>query len=79
MGLIGSVFHAGEVFIEPLARAVHQARPRGAGRGRDMAAGGGSLLLAARACGLRRSAVGSTELRRDPLAERRSASQSTRR
>ncbi|HEV3036068.1 MAG TPA: BadF/BadG/BcrA/BcrD ATPase family protein [Solirubrobacteraceae bacterium] len=51
VGLIGSAFKAGAVFVEPLTRAIHEHAP-GARVGLvEMAPVGGSLLLAARACG----------------------------
>jgi len=51
VGLIGSAFKAGPVFVEPLARAIHECAPQARVRVVDMAPVGGSLLLAARACG----------------------------
>jgi glucosamine kinase len=51
VGLIGSAFKAGPVFIEPLARAVHEHAPSARIETVEMAPVGGSLLLAARACG----------------------------
>jgi N-acetylglucosamine kinase-like BadF-type ATPase len=51
VGLIGSAFKAGEVFVGPLTRAIHNV----AGEARisfvEMAPVGGCLLLAAQACG----------------------------
>src|SRR6202035_1250471 len=51
VGLIGSAFKAGPVFIEPLVRAVHEHAPHARIDTVEMAPVGGSLLLAARACG----------------------------
>ena len=50
-GLIGSAFKAGAVFVEPLTRAIHACAPRARVSVVEMAPVGGSLLLAARACG----------------------------
>ena len=51
VGLIGSAFKAGRVFVEPLTRAVHECAPQAQVATVEMAPVGGSLLLAARACG----------------------------
>jgi len=51
IGLIGSAFRAGEVFVSPLARAIHEVAPEAEIAPVQMAPVGGSLLLAARACG----------------------------
>jgi N-acetylglucosamine kinase-like BadF-type ATPase len=51
VGLIGSAFKAGEVFVEPLTRAIHEHSPEALVAPVAMAPVGGSLLLAARACG----------------------------
>ncbi len=51
VGLIGSALKAGDVFLEPLCAFVAQVAPPGARLGRPLAPVGGSLLLAARACG----------------------------
>jgi glucosamine kinase len=51
VGLIGSAFKAGEVFVEPLARAVREHAPQARVGVVEMAPVGGSLLLALRACG----------------------------
>jgi len=51
VGLIGSAFKAGAVFVEPLARVVHESAPDARVSVVEMAPVGGSLLLAARACG----------------------------
>jgi glucosamine kinase len=50
VGLIGSAFKAGEVFVEPLARAVREHAPQARVSVVEMAPVGGSLLLALRAC-----------------------------
>jgi len=52
VGLIGSAFRAGDVFVSPLADAVHTLAPEADVFPVEMAPVGGSLLLAARACGL---------------------------
>jgi glucosamine kinase len=51
VGLIGSAFKAGPVFVEPLCGAVHEHAPNASVAIVEMAPVGGSLLLAARACG----------------------------
>jgi N-acetylglucosamine kinase-like BadF-type ATPase len=51
VGLIGSAFKAGPVFVEPFARAVREHAGRAQVRTVEMAPVGGSLLLAMRACG----------------------------
>jgi glucosamine kinase len=51
VGLIGSAFKAGAVFVEPLTRAIHTQAPHADVARVEMAPVGGSLLLAARACG----------------------------
>ncbi|HEY2216829.1 MAG TPA: BadF/BadG/BcrA/BcrD ATPase family protein, partial [Solirubrobacteraceae bacterium] len=51
LGLIGSVFKAGDLFAEPLAAAVHASAPGAQLAVVEMAAVGGSLQLALRACG----------------------------
>jgi N-acetylglucosamine kinase-like BadF-type ATPase len=51
VGLIGSAFKAGNVFVEPLTRAVHECAPNARVGAVELAPVGGSLLLAARACG----------------------------
>jgi N-acetylglucosamine kinase-like BadF-type ATPase len=50
VGLIGSAFKAGAVFVEPLTRAVHEHAPEARVAVVEMAPVGGSLLLAMRAC-----------------------------
>lgn len=52
VGLIGSAFRAGPVFVEPLATAIHALAPDAHVFTVEMPPVGGSLLLAARACGL---------------------------
>jgi N-acetylglucosamine kinase-like BadF-type ATPase len=51
VGLIGSAFKAGRVYVEPLARVIHECAPGARVACVEMAPVGGSLLLAARACG----------------------------
>ncbi len=51
VGLIGSGFRAGALFVDPLISVVHEAAPRARVSVVDMAPVGGSLLLAAHACG----------------------------
>ncbi len=51
LGLIGSVFKAGALYIEPLARVIHERAPHASVSAVEMAPVGGSLLLAALACG----------------------------
>jgi N-acetylglucosamine kinase-like BadF-type ATPase len=63
VGLIGSAFKAGAVFVEPLALAVHEHAPDARVSVVEMAPVGGSLLLAARACG-RGDALDPAELAR---------------
>jgi N-acetylglucosamine kinase-like BadF-type ATPase len=53
VGLIGSAFKAGAVFVEPLTRAIHAVAPAARVAAVEMAPVGGSLLLAARACAAR--------------------------
>jgi len=54
VGLIGSAFKAGAVFVEPLTAAIHELSPQAIVTRVEMAPVGGSLLLAARAAGLGR-------------------------
>jgi glucosamine kinase len=61
VGLIGSAFRAGAVFVEPLVQAVYAIAPRARLSVVDMPPVGGSLLLAARACG-RGDAIDAGEL-----------------
>jgi N-acetylglucosamine kinase-like BadF-type ATPase len=51
VGLIGSAFKAGPVFVDPLAAFVHAVAPGAQIALAQMEPVGGSLLLAARACG----------------------------
>jgi N-acetylglucosamine kinase-like BadF-type ATPase len=51
VGLIGSAYKAGPVFVDPLTRAIHERAPGALVRAVEMPPVGGSLLLAARACG----------------------------
>ena len=61
VGLIGSAFRAGEVFVSPLTGAIHALAPEADVFAVEMAPVGGSLLLAARACGLE-GAISAEEL-----------------
>jgi glucosamine kinase len=63
VGLIGSVFRAGPMFVDPIAAAVHEIAPRARVEVVEMAPVGGSLQLAARACG-RGDAIDRDDLRR---------------
>jgi len=63
VGLIGSAFKAGEVFVAPLVATVREASPDAQVSLVDMSPVGGSLLLAARACG-RADALDPVELSR---------------
>jgi N-acetylglucosamine kinase-like BadF-type ATPase len=63
VGLIGSAFKAGRVFVEPLARCIFECAPRARVHTVEMAPVGGSLLLAARACG-NGEAIAAAELSR---------------
>jgi glucosamine kinase len=51
VGLIGSAFKAGPVFVEPLTRAIHACAPGASVAKVEMAPVGGSLVLAVGACG----------------------------
>ena len=51
VGLIGSAFKAGSIFVEPLAAAIHDLAPDARVSVVEMAPVGGCLLLAARAAG----------------------------
>ena len=51
VGLIGSAFKAGALFVDPLAAVVHEQAPEAQLAAVEMAPVAGSLLLAARACG----------------------------
>lgn len=50
VGLIGSAFKAGEVFVGPLARAIHELAPQADVSLVEMTPVGGCVLLAARTC-----------------------------
>ena len=63
VGLIGSAWKAGRVFLDPLTHAIHEYAPGARVELVDMAPVGGSLLLAARACG-RSEVIASPELSR---------------
>jgi glucosamine kinase len=52
VGLIGSAYKAGPVFLAPLTRAIHETAPGARVGTVEMDPVGGSLLLAVRACGL---------------------------
>ena len=54
VGLIGSAFKAGEIFVGPLTRAIHAVAPEARLACVDMAPVGGCVLLAARASGVDR-------------------------
>lgn len=51
VGLIGSAYKAGPIFVEPLTAAIHTLAPDADVSVVELAPVGGSLLLAARACG----------------------------
>ncbi|HTA13571.1 MAG TPA: BadF/BadG/BcrA/BcrD ATPase family protein [Solirubrobacteraceae bacterium] len=55
VGLIGSAFKAGSLFVEPLAGAIERVAPRAHVAVVEMTPVGGCLLLAARAAGCERS------------------------
>jgi glucosamine kinase len=61
VGLIGSAFRAGEVFVAPLTEAIHAVAPEAEVFPVEMAPVGGSLVLALRACG-HEGALGVNEL-----------------
>jgi N-acetylglucosamine kinase-like BadF-type ATPase len=61
VGLIGSAFRAGPVFVEPLREIVGQIAPQASVAAVDMPPVGGTLLLAERACG-REGTIGAREL-----------------
>jgi N-acetylglucosamine kinase-like BadF-type ATPase len=63
VSLIGSAFKAGPLFVEPLSAAVHEVAPEARISVAQMEPVGGSLLLAARACG-RPEAIDPSELAR---------------
>jgi glucosamine kinase len=58
VGLIGSSYKAGRIFVEPLVGAVKRAAPSAAVAVVDAPAVGGALRLALRACGCERSLSG---------------------
>ncbi|MHB8234412.1 MAG: BadF/BadG/BcrA/BcrD ATPase family protein [Solirubrobacteraceae bacterium] len=62
VGLIGSVFRAGPIFVDPIVAAVHGVAPNARIDVVEMAPVGGSLQLAARACG-RADAIEPEQLR----------------
>jgi glucosamine kinase len=62
VGLIGSAFKAGALFVEPLAATVHRIAPQARVAVVEMAPVGGCLLLAARVAG-REQAVDPAELK----------------
>jgi N-acetylglucosamine kinase-like BadF-type ATPase len=51
VGLIGSTYKAGPVYVQPLTKIVHECAPGAQVHTVEMVPVGGSLLLAARACG----------------------------
>jgi N-acetylglucosamine kinase-like BadF-type ATPase len=51
VGLIGSAYKAGDIFVAPLTAAIHELAPQAQVSLVEMAPVGGCLLLAARACG----------------------------
>jgi glucosamine kinase len=55
VGLIGSAYKAGPVFVDPLTRAIHRVAPEAQIATVEMPPVGGSLLLAERACGAERA------------------------
>jgi N-acetylglucosamine kinase-like BadF-type ATPase len=61
VGLIGSAFKAGPLLADPLGRLVHERAPEAEVSREEMEPVGGSLLLAARACG-RADAISAHEL-----------------
>jgi glucosamine kinase len=58
VGLIGSAYKAGAVFVTPLTQAIHAVAPQAQVVVVEMAPVGGSLLLAARASGAERALAG---------------------
>ncbi len=62
VGLIGSAFKAGELFVAPLAAAIHELAPQARVAVVEMAPVGGCMLLAALAAG-RREAVDPAQLK----------------
>jgi glucosamine kinase len=57
VGLIGSAFKAGPIFVDPLSDAIHAVAPLAQIDAVEMAPVGGSLLLAARAAGAKLDAA----------------------
>lgn len=55
VGLIGSAFKAGELFVQPLADAVHELAPQARVAVVETAPVGGCILLGARVAGVRRA------------------------
>jgi glucosamine kinase len=53
VGLIGSVFKAGAIIIDPIARSIHEVAPEAQVSVVEMAPVGGSVILAAGVCGAR--------------------------
>jgi hypothetical protein len=51
VGLVGSVWETGAVYVEPLTAEIHSFAPEAQVERVELAPVGGSLLLAARACG----------------------------
>ncbi len=72
VGLIGSAYKAGEVFVDPLTQAIHALAPEARVAVVEMAPVGGSLLLAARACGAEEAlaGIGIATLIEEALAQR---------
>lgn len=58
VGLIGSAYKAGEIFTEPLGRSVAEQAPGARLEHVEMPPVGGSVLLAARACGAQEQLAG---------------------
>lgn len=58
VGLIGSAYKAGAVFVDPLTEAIHAVAPHARVAVVEMAPVGGSLLLAAHASGAERALAG---------------------
>ncbi len=62
VGLIGSAFKAGSVFVEPLERVIHVRSPAARVQAVELAPVGGSLMLAAQACGSGEDMLDAAEL-----------------
>ena len=77
VGLIGSAYKAGAVFVEPLARAIHEDAPRGRGAaggdgaGRRQPAAGGPRVRAPGRARQRKSSRGLLDVGAQPLSEPR--------